>query len=76
MKTVMYGIFEVNNGKKPELRVAFSTKTLAEQYAKSVTSMKHNVDPNVSVKTIIKQVEVTCSEPVEAGEDNEKQVDE
>jgi len=75
MKIDMYGIFEIVNSKKPELRVAFSTKTLAEQYAKSITSLKHNVDSNASIKTIIKPIEAVCNEKIEAGEDNEQQMD-
>lgn len=63
----MFGIYEIVNNKPPVLKVAFAKKSLAEQYAKSITSQVHNIDPNAKVKTVIKPIEATCKDPIVVG---------
>ena len=54
MEFKMYGVFEVASGKKPELRVAFASKELAEQYAKCIKPLKKTVDQYARLTTIVK----------------------
>jgi hypothetical protein len=60
----MFGIYEIVNNAPPMLRVAFAKKSLAEQYAKSITSQVHSIYPDAKIKTIIKPIEATCKDPI------------
>lgn len=60
----MFGIYEIVNNEPPVLKVAFAKKSLAEQYAKSITSQTHSINPNAKIKTVIKPIEAICKDPI------------
>ena len=63
MKLDMFGVFETVNGGTPVLRTAFASKNIAEQYAKSIGTLKHSIDSNATMTTSVQKIEVNYNPP-------------